>query len=1403
MIPASAFKIRRSNLLWFFPIAWFCGASPAFSAPNRVAVLALAENRPAPALADSMAVLLSKNSNLEILERADVDRLLEEGTLMQCAGNESSRPKLGRLLDLDYFINIKVLPQSGGYVLELVDGLTGKISAFRKSGPGDLSQLAGACEKMIEEGSAKKASSARAQVAVLDFEPAQIHGIPEQALALRLGAQAREKLSGSGLDILDRSIVGHAAREQIMRAAGETEGLKKSARLLKSDFVVSGKIENGGLTLRVLDMARSSILGTQHFALELAGPVPVLSEKSLTWLLGLMGKANRPALFTQPVIQPEALQPFYEGLAFYQAGRYLDAIDSFSRSYRLSDKFQDAYLWEGRCYEALGLKPLGGAMHRFALSALVARGVSRPVSVRQTEGITFAGIEAGDLPLPEKLRMELAAVNALTQKDGLALQLPSDLAKFCDEYDTFVGVPNVELKNWSSLPNLLTRWSLRGTVAEKSTDTYAIEWRLLDTLSLAQKKSGQVVVSKNSKGWEKEFAASLEKLLQGAGSPAPAELSQPLEKPSLCAERLQDGGSQGNRALLQLVLQQPEHPALWGRKFDKNGNDDGGLQGFLNAGLREYLIQKLPPSNDHRKWLELVQLRHFLPYHAKGPAYLGKNIDVFEALQDFKTRNRGHITAAVAEYMLLWENLSKIPGPELRERLRNLERELGTAAGREQVANLDLLAGLVGHLETLAALSASPDGNRPPLPGEPFPRRMIPVFKDKKIEMSIASEWICNEWLLSRAGWLDSREEARAALYILGRGSEKMVMDPQWLKECPHSIAMLSFALRALHEVDGFYGRPIRHPFDAARQREEYLQLVDYCVKGITHALDQAATVPQADFLGREAQLCIFHLTHYAYHQTLGDARFESIRQELGVKLEAAMARAGKSGFSLQSLIWMRMPRVFPDPQNPPPGNTEDDYRDPAVYRGMEEKRGKESWAESPVENSRWSRMMEEDYFLKLPPAETASILAKYEGRMEELFNRGDLNQKEIGFVLNYALQLFHARRFKEAEKWFEVVTQQPETDLTRYGRFPEYKANAAVYIGYIRIVSGRESEAVPLLKEALAITNAKPKNLIVQVKSSGDLQYNNFHEGSGELGPVALRLLDEARLSIQPEFLPANVLRLAVPVPKLQNTNVPYYVRVPKGYSPGSGKKYGILVLFPSVNHNSPDYCFDDNPWAKFADAEGLFLISPQLQRLFTNEGSESDPRDWSGDATLKAVSLLSQKFDVQSERLLLHGYGAGATFVEYFARWKPERVAAVSSHSSTYLPFYEWIPGLKPLSSMKDIPHFLSCGQEDDANAWYGDRCAAGIQYATALKDAGVPLVWKSWPDTGHVVSPGMETMAQAFLAYHARRPLAPPEFMGDLRTWTFVPAGSPSAPSIPLQWRQPLPSREIAEMWGEESK
>ncbi|MCH7227392.1 alpha/beta hydrolase [Haloferula sp. A504] len=108
--------------------------------------------------------------------------------------------------------------------------------------------------------------------------------------------------------------------------------------------------------------------------------------------------------------------------------------------------------------------------------------------------------------------------------------------------------------------------------------------------------------------------------------------------------------------------------------------------------------------------------------------------------------------------------------------------------------------------------------------------------------------------------------------------------------------------------------------------------------------------------------------------------------------------------------------------------------------------------------------------------------------------------------------------------------------------------------------------------------------------------------------------------------------------------------------------------------------------------------------------------------------------------DKMFLHGFSGGAQFVHRFAFKHPELVVGVSAHSAGS---WSGVEGWGEINDKaKDIPFFLTCGDNDRQKAFNGTAPYSRIEwmknFAAQLKERGFNVRTHTWPGRGHMPPP-----------------------------------------------------------------
>jgi pimeloyl-ACP methyl ester carboxylesterase len=232
-----------------------------------------------------------------------------------------------------------------------------------------------------------------------------------------------------------------------------------------------------------------------------------------------------------------------------------------------------------------------------------------------------------------------------------------------------------------------------------------------------------------------------------------------------------------------------------------------------------------------------------------------------------------------------------------------------------------------------------------------------------------------------------------------------------------------------------------------------------------------------------------------------------------------------------------------------------------------------------------------------------------------------------------------------------------------------------------------------------------------------------------------------------------------------------------------------GVLVLVPGYNGKGEHMM--DAQWKAFATKYHLVLLAP----TFHAEGHENNqgkgyyyPEQGSGEVMEKALAELKKRTGAETEKVLFFGFSAGAHFSHRFALWRPRRVKAFVAYSAGW-----WS---EPTVQLRSVPALVMCGETDE-------RYAATFDFFKRGQRLQCPWIWRSYKNTGHVMTPTVRNMAEVFLGYHSQNGAHQQPILryGDIQT--FKSASQVDKESVAEEFRIELPSREVADAWEKENE
>ena len=1295
------------------------GVAVCAAAPLRVAIFA-------PADSDAAVLVtagVSKIPGIEVVERGQIKLLLGEQAL---GSTTRERLALSRVLSADLLLLVEK-----GNAFAWVDARTGEeLFRIREN---SAEKCAISAVALVEE-NRDAAASGTPTAAVLDESATKV-----------AGDSVREWLRSGGVRVLDR-VLAHEVLEE--RASAE-QGLRgehaplpafPGARLL----LKIQRVKEGFRVEAIL--ADGSVLGISP-----AWKGKSLPDEVRQFLSPLVADSKQePTPTYRQRLNIEALQPFYKGVSLYESGKPIEATAEFQRAYEINNLFAAAYLWEARCYEAAGLPEFAAAIRRWLETGFAGRGVAAGADASPRDGVTFLGVDTGDeKQSASATRLSMAAIDALS---GPGLMLPESLGAIRDEYDLLASTTHTEGARWETSSGFVSRFTLRGTL-----DADSCTWVLADSLS------GKTLATKKQKlppdpaRWTDDLRGWLPKLAQSASddaaAPSKRALSLPTKDEAMAAWKKARGSVDKNVALLQLLLLDASDPAAIGGRIIKGSDEKDGLDNYMAHAKRDALLRLLPKDHPMRPWVELERIQTFMPWIATGPHISGEKRDSQADLKAFSEAQPDHPARLLARYFWLYDAQGKLPPAEVAAEASVLSKRL---AAVQKLPNSQVLAQMC---DAIAVLGRAACGETVVRPGknDTIPQRFkMEIRESGELQTEQNGHWRVSEFRDVPLDPDEVRNEAGAALAIQGRGDTKMRVDPAWMDKFPLSFSISSFiAYGGIHELLYPDGRPVPFTGNYDAMRGHWRRMVDYTVDSLEYWLGKVRTPDE--FRAVDYSLMFFFpaLNETAFR--ISDEEYAAVHARLLKASAAAAARVGVSNKAPNTpkygmLDWRQLTRAEALRQSRDctisgpwyyldVARLSEDLRKASVEAFDQERPNFKNW---------WQTMQYVADCMSYREA-AAEFVDPRLPKIHMLYGHGSLSDDERAMLLDTGIVLMWGWQYPEAEKIFSIVADAPAAVTSSERVANALRASALLHLARLQNEAKNKPAAMLTLDRCLKISDGLDVRRL-------DRCAPNFRDWllrspgqRGNIRSLAMRMLDEFRFDPAQALFPARCGAVRVETRQLENPVVTMFYRLP----PPSDVPPRVLVVLPPFNDGTANICDDTSPWARFADAHNLVLVVPQFFQVHTTWKMDNPcspyhfPNIWSGQALLDGLQEIGKLRTLDDKKLVFHGTGAGAQFAARFARWKPERTAALSLHSAGGYSWAEQESGVQPVSVLKGLPVLLTVGETEDFGADHWDMRAGTEIYNTILKGAGAKVDFRLLDTTFHRSNAELQSLAEKFIA------------------------------------------------------
>jgi predicted peptidase len=194
---------------------------------------------------------------------------------------------------------------------------------------------------------------------------------------------------------------------------------------------------------------------------------------------------------------------------------------------------------------------------------------------------------------------------------------------------------------------------------------------------------------------------------------------------------------------------------------------------------------------------------------------------------------------------------------------------------------------------------------------------------------------------------------------------------------------------------------------------------------------------------------------------------------------------------------------------------------------------------------------------------------------------------------------------------------------------------------------------------------------------------------------------------------------------------SLPYRLYIPSKWDKNA--KLPLLVALRAGNSVDNPYQRGDGALIKFAEQRGYIVVTPMGYRpdaqpyygspyQIARPGAAAPAAGWTAQANeraeqdvLNVIDLVSAEYNVDRNRIYLHGNNPAGSGVLYLAQKYPERFAAVAVSSAPI------VMEKYPVERLKGVGLVVIHGDQDTTNPLDASRAMA-----TSFKERGVDVEW-----------------------------------------------------------------------------
>jgi len=1003
------------------------------------------------ALSDLLLVELSQQGGIELVERQQLELILDEQALVLLSEDAAQQVRLGRLLSVDVFVWVKLV--GGRARMEVVEAATGRGLVVQEFKLGDEG-----LEPLLPTIAAEAVKAASKGASPLDLDRPTL-ALAKPLLDAKDGNQERlveaavlavaDHLQAEGVSMLHREFVDQIVAEKWMVEKGFTIPTGDELPMLGARFLLATRLSGEDLQLALIETATGRRVGRRSLPLAEA-ETSAGALATARWVRECVepgAVAQRP--HARPVLapaadlplQPETLTLFYRGLLMHNEGRYLDAVHSFRESLRQDLRFFEPLVWIRSSLEASGFDEVAEVFATYIETGRgdYSVGVHNPRAWNAAPGVALVGLTLKPgAPASLRVPLTMLLIDSIHQATGMPVFLTEDMAALRDEYDVLVGLEHVAGTTWQEAPPMLFTDTL---TAHVEGEDGRLRLRLCRTQMLDPSRISSLSVSLDEGKWKEQLASALTKLFDKDAADLPPWQPPPLivaETEAELSQQLAQVWAQNPVPFLKLLALNPE-------RFEYLGGSDW-FTNMVMPGIHRWLLRKLPADSPARPMVDFVYVVHRV--HMSE----GDIDDYAAAFRTLRERYPSHPVGLVARFNLLLCESNQQNTAETEAQLAALLEEF-----RPFVPDMipeDVFDKCCDTDRLFRRALGMPGGGE----GKLEPSCLIWPSVGEGHSLRFIAD-CCFPATISYHGQVtNSQHKAMVDLAycrcVWWHRGDMPVDVVAWVYERFADEPDILAYFTATYAAYLFWNRPLQPDSDDARRAVRLYPVY----AGVVVQLLNQDQVP----LVYGDVLDLSHLHEQICRAGANDPAFQQARQQVRQAVTDAIEADRIKGFSPPMLLFL-MGELWPE-------------RAPEALPYLK-KWADRSLAGDPFEDQFWRAFVKWDF--RRSAREKAELYLPFYQRIKQLHPQPTLDRRTAWLYYDFALVFFQGGMFDLSGPILTDLSERAETDVSRPDDMT-LRANVFYLLALVSQRAGRVHEALRMAQRAVeVIEQAKPNQFM------------------------------------------------------------------------------------------------------------------------------------------------------------------------------------------------------------------------------------------------------------------------------------------------------------------------------------